>query len=82
MGEKLSAWVDAHLQPLIELTPSYIKDTKELVRILDGQFWGTNFCWVLCDVVALYPSMLHLKIIETINNTEPSIKNIYIRCYM
>lgn len=32
MGERLSAWVDSHLQPLIEITPSYIKDTKELVH--------------------------------------------------
>lgn len=35
MGERLSAWVDAHLQPLIEIIPSYIKDTKELVCTLD-----------------------------------------------
>lgn len=79
LGERLSAWVDAHLQPLISITPSFIKDTKDLVTILDGQSWDTNYCWVSCDVVALYPSMLHDWVLITLRlylNTYSSYSNI------
>lgn len=57
IGEGLGAWVDAYLQPLVNITPSFIRDTKDLVVIMEGQKWQSRYCWLLCDVCALYPSI-------------------------
>lgn len=59
MGERLSAWVDAFLQLLVDLTPSFIQDTKHIVNILDGQKWEDSYWWLSCDVIILYPSIPH-----------------------
>lgn len=37
MGERLGAWVDSFLQPLVDIMPSYIRDSKHVVMLLDGQ---------------------------------------------
>lgn len=66
MGERLSAWVDSHLQPLVSITPSYIKDTKNLVSIMDGQTWASHYSWVSLDVAALYPSIRHATVINNL----------------
>lgn len=51
--------MDAHLQPLVDITLSHIRDSKHLVSFLDDQRWGVGHHWLSCDVSALYPSLLH-----------------------
>lgn len=36
MGKKLSVWVDSYVQPLVGISPAYIRDTKHIVSLLDG----------------------------------------------
>ena len=58
--EKISEFLDHHLQPLMKQSESYIKDTrdflgklKRLEEIPKGEILGT------ADVVGLYPSIPH-----------------------
>lgn len=57
MGEKLGSLVDAYLQPLVPISPAYLRDTKHVVTLLDGQPWSDTSYWLSCDVTALYRSI-------------------------
>lgn len=59
MGEKLSAWIDAYLQPLVMVSPAYLQDTKHTMGLLDGQPWHDSYRWLSCGMAALYPSIPH-----------------------
>lgn len=66
MEERLSAWMNSFLQPLVSLTPAFIKDTKHIVNIMDGQEWQNKYMWLACDVIGLYPAIPHERALNTI----------------
>lgn len=59
LGERLGSWLDSFLQPLIPISPTFIKDSKHVVSLLNCQPWKKEYKWLICDVVALYPSIPH-----------------------
>ncbi|XP_063800256.1 mucin-5AC-like [Pseudophryne corroboree] len=50
----LSMLLDHYLQPLVKCTKSYLKDTGQLLTILDGLGWEENYVLASSDVSTLY----------------------------
>ena len=71
--EKISAFVDQQLKPLVPLTPSYVKDTNDfLTKLKDMDRFPKEAILVTIDVVGLYPHIPHnegLAAIRKILNT-------------
>lgn len=58
--EKISAFVDHHLKPLVTSVPSYIKDTNDFLRkLIDIGTIPKEAILVTIDVVGLYPHIPH-----------------------
>ena len=59
--ERISAFVNQHLQPLVKLLPSYIKDTKDFLRNLQTlpTPLPANTLLFTMDVVGLYTNIPH-----------------------
>lgn len=57
LGERLGAWLDHLLQPLVINLPGFLRDSKQVVLEVEGMPWGENMSWLTCDVTALYPSL-------------------------
>ena len=58
--ENISAFVDYHLQPLARQVKSYIKDTNDFLRKLDGlENLPKDSLMCTIDVVGLYPNIPH-----------------------
>lgn len=55
--EKLSQFIDGHLQPYVLNLPSYVKDTMHLLQIIDGIHVPPKSLLVALDVEALYSSI-------------------------
>ena len=54
--EKISAFVDHHLKPLVAAVPSYVKDTNDFLKKLrDISTLPSGAIMVTIDVVGLYP---------------------------
>ena len=71
--ERISEFVDFFLRPLVELLPSYIRDTTDLIVKLAAL--GTpppNCLLVTLDVIALYPS---IPIIEGMKAIWPMLRD-------
>ena len=67
--EKVSKFLDHHLQPVIKEGKSYIKDTTNFLdklKALDDIPEGTIL--VTADVVELYPSIPHTECLEVLCN--------------
>lgn len=54
LNERLRAWVDKLLQPLVLKIPGYLKDIGDLLKIFDHLELITNNIWMSCDVANLY----------------------------
>lgn len=65
--EPLCRYVDTHLKPLVELLLSYVKDTGDVLRKLDGIHLGEDMWSVTCDVEALYTSITHSQGLEAVS---------------
>ncbi|KAM4771055.1 CD109 antigen-like [Rhinophrynus dorsalis] len=59
LNEGLSGYVDEFLFPMVLELPSYLQDTRDVLRAFDGFLWKDTYLWVTLDVVALYSSILH-----------------------
>ncbi|XP_077118798.1 uncharacterized protein LOC143774899 [Ranitomeya variabilis] len=57
--EKVNQWIDSKLQPLVLSLPSYLKDTGEFLRLMDGVSLGDEELLVTADVESLYTSIRH-----------------------
>ena len=57
LTEKLSAFLDYHLQPVVTKTPSFLKNTKELLTLLDNLILPSDFIFCTVDVSSLYLSI-------------------------
>ena len=73
--EKISAFVDHHLKPLVTSVPSYIKDTNDFLRkLIDIGTIPKEAILVTIDVVGLYPHIPHdeglVAIREALNRRE------------
>ncbi|KAM4012040.1 uncharacterized protein ACNLHF_005390 isoform 1-T3 [Anomaloglossus baeobatrachus] len=57
--ENVNKWIDSILQPLVGSLPSYIQDTGDFLRKVDGLFAGEDTLLVAGDVESLYTSIVH-----------------------
>ena len=57
--EKLSAYVDQHIRPLVPHIPTYIKDTTHFINLIEGIELAPTDLLVTIDVSALYTSIPH-----------------------
>lgn len=72
--EMAGRYVDDVLRPHVERMPSYVKDTLQLLQILDGLTIPVDSLLVTLDIEALYSSIPHeegLKIIKFPHGTRP-----------
>ena len=63
----LSQYVDLHLQPIVTSLPAYIRDSTQVLEILQNYRWEPNYLWLSLDVCSLYTSIPHeggLKAVE------------------
>lgn len=49
--------MDHYLQPLVMGTPSFLKDTKHVINILDTVEWKPTYLSVTADVASLYTAI-------------------------
>lgn len=52
-------YIDFHLQPLVKLFPSYLKDTQVTIRLLEKVKYQDDLILVTADVAALYTCIPH-----------------------
>ena len=57
--ERLSHFVDYHLQPLVHKLPSFVKDTNDFLKLLTIGNLPTNSLLVTLDVSSLYTNIPH-----------------------
>uniref|UniRef100_A0A8C5WDK8 Reverse transcriptase domain-containing protein n=1 Tax=Leptobrachium leishanense TaxID=445787 RepID=A0A8C5WDK8_9ANUR len=58
-SSNLSQYIDHLLQPFVKSTPSYLKDTGDILKIVDSILWEQNDFLVTCDVRSLYTIIPH-----------------------
>lgn len=61
LNENLGAWLDGFLNPLVQLIPGFLKDTKQVIKASDGFEWNASFSWVTVDITSLYAVIPHDK---------------------
>lgn len=59
LNERLGERVDGQLQPVVKGLPSFLRDTNNLLAIMDKFEWCDDFAWLTCDVSSLYSSIPH-----------------------
>lgn len=59
LSEPICKFVDYYLQPLVEILPSFIKDTKDILWKLEGMQLEPDMVLVTADVESLYTSIKH-----------------------
>ncbi|KAM4029694.1 uncharacterized protein ACNLHF_022451 [Anomaloglossus baeobatrachus] len=64
--ENVNRWLDSQLQPLVRSLPSFIQDTGDFLKRIDGLYVGDDSCLVSCDVESLYTSIRHADGIEAV----------------
>ena len=80
--EKLSAYIDQHIRPLVPNIPIYIKDTTDFINTIEGIQLDSTDLLVTIDVSALYTSIPHNEGLLAINKTlkenqyDPLLKNL------
>ncbi|CAJ0952186.1 unnamed protein product [Ranitomeya imitator] len=57
--EQVNKWIDYHLQPLVQLLPSFLKDTGDLLRKVDGLCLEGDTLLASVDVESLYTNIRH-----------------------
>uniref|UniRef100_A0A8C5PB27 Reverse transcriptase domain-containing protein n=1 Tax=Leptobrachium leishanense TaxID=445787 RepID=A0A8C5PB27_9ANUR len=56
---RVSEHIDHLLQPLVQTTPAYLKDTISVLKLLKEIKWEPNFIFATCDVNSLYTIIPH-----------------------
>lgn len=57
--ERLIEWVDAHLQPLLSSRPGYLRDSKQVLQVLNDARWEGKYSWITLDLTSLYSNIPH-----------------------
>ncbi|CAJ0960814.1 unnamed protein product [Ranitomeya imitator] len=57
--EPICKLIDFVLHPMVETLPSYLKDTNDVLRKMDGLQLEENMILVTCDIESLYTSIIH-----------------------
>lgn len=58
MTSRIGRYIDFHLQPLVKSMPSYLKDTKDTIALLQQVNYSEDLL-VTADVTALYTCIPH-----------------------
>jgi len=66
--EKISQLVDLHLQPFVPKIKSYIKDSGDLIKLLESTKIPTNSTLATIDVKTLYLNIPHKEGIAAVKN--------------
>ncbi|XP_068115012.1 guanylate cyclase 2G-like [Hyperolius riggenbachi] len=66
LTERISVYVDKHLQPHVHRLPSYVRDTLHLLGILEGLQLPVGCLLVTLDVEALYSSIPQGRGVEVV----------------
>lgn len=66
--EKISQFIDLHLQPFIPTIHSYVKDSGHIIQILEQTKIPTNCTLATIDVKALYLNIPHKEGIQAVIN--------------
>uniref|UniRef100_A0A8C5PPV1 Reverse transcriptase domain-containing protein n=1 Tax=Leptobrachium leishanense TaxID=445787 RepID=A0A8C5PPV1_9ANUR len=69
LTNNLSRYIDIFLQPIVQFTPSYLKDTGHILRELEKVVWEQDLCLATIDVTLLYTSIPHKKGIEMVKRS-------------
>lgn len=64
---RIGKYVDNFLQPLVGLTPSYLKDTTQVINLLEGLEWRDGYILATADVASLYTIISHQQGFEAVN---------------
>uniref|UniRef100_A0A8C5PYV0 Reverse transcriptase domain-containing protein n=1 Tax=Leptobrachium leishanense TaxID=445787 RepID=A0A8C5PYV0_9ANUR len=56
---RLSQYIDILLQPLVKTTQAYLKDTTNVLELIDQIQWEPEYIMVTCDVTSLYSIIPH-----------------------
>ncbi|CAJ0966054.1 unnamed protein product [Ranitomeya imitator] len=75
--ENVGRWIDSVLQPLVCNLPSYLKDTSEFLRKIDGLSIESDSAFVTIDVESLYTNIKHsdgLRAVGYFLDMSPSFK--------
>ncbi len=66
--ERISEFIDIHLQPLVSTVDSYIKDSGHIIRILEETKIPTDCTLATIDVKALYLNIPHKEGVQAVIN--------------
>ncbi|XP_056425227.1 uncharacterized protein LOC130366892 [Hyla sarda] len=66
LSEPICRYIDHFLKPIVESLPSYLRDTTDILRRLDGIQLDQDALLVTCDVEALYTSIRHADGLEAV----------------
>lgn len=66
--EKISQFIDYHLQPHVPLIDSYIKDSGHMINVIENLIIPPNCTLVTIDVKSLYLNIPHKEGIEAVTN--------------
>ena len=55
--ETISAFVDKHLKPDVKQVNSYVKDTKDFIKKVEGYHSNQDYYLVIMDVTSLYTNI-------------------------
>lgn len=66
LNERLCAWLDSHLQSLIPALPGYLRNSKQVLKSLEGREWKDGMMWITADVSALYSMIPHHLAIQAL----------------
>uniref|UniRef100_A0A8C5P9J1 Reverse transcriptase domain-containing protein n=1 Tax=Leptobrachium leishanense TaxID=445787 RepID=A0A8C5P9J1_9ANUR len=72
---RLPEYIDVLLQPIVKETLSYLKDTINMLQILDKVKWDEDCIMVTCDVNALYSNIPHTMGLQTVREEIYNSKN-------
>lgn len=64
--ERLSEWVDLHLQPLVKRNPGFLQESKEVLKSLFDVKWNKGYSCVTLDAVNLYSCIPHIAALRSI----------------
>ncbi|KAM4043149.1 uncharacterized protein ACNLHF_013530 isoform 1-T1 [Anomaloglossus baeobatrachus] len=57
--ENVNKWIESILQPIVQTLPSFLKDTGDLLKRVDGMHLGDDTLLVCADVESLYTNIRH-----------------------
>ena len=66
--ERISRLIDLHLQPLVPLVDSYIRDSTHLIQLLEQKTFPEDVTLASIDVKALYTNIPHEEGIQAVLN--------------